>query len=388
MIYWDNNSTTPCDKEVLLSMEDFFSSNFGNPSSSHLMGKKANRAISISRYQVSNFINSEPNEVIFTSGATESNNLLFLAILLSDNKNRKKIVTTAIEHKSVLEPLSLLAKKGFEISFLPITKNGVVDLSKASDIITEDTIIVSVQAVNNEIGTIQPIKEIAEIAHMKGAFFHSDSAQAISKMPFDVLDLDCDFASFSSHKIYGPKGCGALFIKGGIHNWKWEYPFNGGGQEGGLRPGTLNVPAIVGFGMACKIANEKLKENILHLSNLSAYLEDKIIQKIPNSVIHARNAKRIPGTISVAFKNIPADIIVDNLEEIYIGKGSACTNHAINSSHVLEAIGCNADASNSTVRISLSKHSTVEEIDQSFNKLLTSLSAITNKLRGANHVAR
>lgn len=388
MIYWDHNATTPCAPEVVSAMKRFWSEEFGNPASPHLAGRKAARAISIARSQVASLANCHPNEIIFTSGATESNNLVFLGLLLSDRTEKRRIVTTPIEHKSVLEPTAYLAEKGFDVVHLPVTRDGVVDLGAAMKLISKDTALVSVQAANNEIGSLQPIEEIVHIAHKVGAFFHTDAVQVLGKIPIDLEAWGCDFASFSAHKLYGPKGVGALFVRGGPRKWPWSYPLRGGGQEGGLRPGTSNVPGIVGFGEACRLAAEKLTIEMSRIYQLRTAFEEKILDKIPNCVIHAYQAPRLPGTISIAFNGIPADLLIDNLATVCVGKGSACTAGAIGASHVLIAIGCESIVADATIRLSLGRDSTYEQIDIVMNKILTSVSTIRDKLKGGTHVTK
>jgi cysteine desulfurase len=364
MIYLDNNATTPCAKEVIEAMKSFWDENFGNPSSSHLAGRKAATAISEARKNVANLIGCKSGEIVFTSGATESNNLLFLGVLFSDlSKEKRRIVTTPIEHKSVLEPLSFLEKKGFEIAYLPVTKDGVVDLNRLDDIISDSTVLVSVQAANNEIGTIQPIRRIAEKAHSCGAFFHADAAQVLGKIPFSVNDIACDFASFSAHKLYGPKGIGAIFVRGGSRRWPFAIPFHGGGQEGVLRPGTSNVTGIVGFGEACRLAMEKIPEDVQRIYNLRKKMEDRILAEIPDCIIHAYEASRLPGTVSVAFPGVPADILIANCKGFCISSGSACSSGVVGNSHVLSQLSIDANTSEATIRISLGRLSLDEEIE-------------------------
>lgn len=384
MIYLDNNATTPCAPEVVASMQRFWMDEFGNPSSSHFAGRKAASAVSVARSQVASLINCRPNEIIFTSGATESNNLIFLGLLLSDNPEKRRVVTSAIEHKSVLEPATFLAEKGFDVVNLPVTRYGVIDFDAARELITTDTALVSVHAANNEIGTLQPIKELASIAHEAGAFFHTDAAQALGKIPVDLDDWGCDFASFSAHKLYGPKGVGALFIRGGSRRWPWPHPFRGGGQEGGLRPGTSNVPGIVGFGEACRLSGENLTTEMSRLYQLRAIFEEKILAQISNCIIHAQQALRLPGTCSIAFNGVPADMLIDNLVTVCVGKASACSAGAIGASHVLIAIGCESGVADGTIRFSLGRDSTHEEIDQTIDRIHTSVSIIREKLKGGS----
>jgi cysteine desulfurase len=387
VIYLDHNATTPCAPEVVAAMQRFWSEEFGNPASAHLAGRNAARAVAASRSKVASLINCRPNEIIFTSGATESNNLVFLGLLLSNRSEKKRIVTTAIEHKSVLEPMAFLAERGFDVVHLPVTRDGVVDLGAASKLISPETVLVSVQAANNEIGTLQPIEEISHIAHKAGAFFHTDAAQALGKIPVDMKTWGCDFASFSAHKLYGPKGVGAMFVGGGTRRWPWPYPLRGGSQEGGLRPGTTNVPAIVGFGEACSLATKNLTEEMSRVHQLRTVFEENILSRIPNCIIHAQKAPRLPGTISVAFNGIHADMLIDNLATVCIGKGSACSDGAIGVSHVLISIGCESNVADATIRLSLGRNSTHKEIDLTIDKIVNSVSILRDKFKGRSYVA-
>lgn len=388
MIYWDHNATTPCAPEVVNIMSCYLSVDFGTPSSSHLAGRKAAQGIETARHQVAELAGCRPKEIVFTSGATESNNLIFLGVLLSDLKDRKQIIVSSIEHKSVLNPAALLGERGFELIQLPVTTDGVVDLGAAERMISGQTLLVSVQAVNNEIGTIQPLEGLAELAHKHGAFFHTDAAQALGKIPVDLNQWGCDLASFSAHKLYGPKGAGALFIRGGVGKWPWVHPFQGGSQEGGLRPGTCNVPAIAGFGEACRLASESLREETSRLNGLRDFFENSILSNIPHTYIHSRHASRLPGISSLAFKEVPADLLIDNLEMICIGKGSACTAGAIEGSHVLASMGCDDAISNATIRVSFGMASSFDQIKLVIEKMAASVSVIREKLGGGVHASK
>ena len=361
MIYWDHNATTPCAPEVVEAMRRYWNEEYGNPSSSHIMGRRAAAAIKKARELVGNLIDCHPSEIIFTSGATESNNLLFLGILLTPRSERNRIVVSAIEHKSVLEPARLLKEHGFEVVKLPVSRTGVADIEAARNLITEKTLLVSVQAANNELGTLQPIAKLADFSHENGAYFHTDAAQVLGKVPFDVQSVNCDFASFSAHKMYGPKGVGALFVRGGPRRWPWTRPFRGGGQEMGLRPGTSNVPAIVGFGEACRLAINNLTDNIIYLKNLS----DKFMCALRNSLLDVtlinEPQNSLPGTISLIFPGVPSDVLITNCKNINISKGSACSNGAIGSSHVINEVGVKDNLRDSVVRISFGDHSRAED---------------------------
>lgn len=382
MIYWDHNSTTPCEPEVVEAMQRYWSEEYGNPSSVHLMGRRADLAVKNARKQVANLVNALPPEIVFTSGATESNNLLFLGILLSPRTERNRIVVSSIEHKSVLEPAYLLEEHGFEVIKLPVDQTGVTKVDAARKLITPKTLLVSVQAANNELGTLQPVAKLAELAHENGAYFHTDAAQVLGKVPFDVQAVNCDFASFSAHKMYGPKGIGALFVRGGVPRWPWARPLRGGGQESDLRPGTSNVTGIVGFGKACSISQRYIQENgSANIIQLEKVLLERIARAFPESVIHSLTAPRLPGVFSIAFSRVPADLLIDNLQTLAVSEGSACSNRAITISHVLEGIGCDRETAKMTIRISLGKHSSQSDIHEAIEMLSRSMSEIKSILR-------
>ncbi len=370
MIYWDHSSTTPCAPEVVEAMQPFWNVDFGNPSSGHQMGRRAAAAVRTARDQVAGLANALSAEIVFTSGATESNNLLFLGVLLSPRTERNRIVVSAIEHKSVLEPVRLLEQHGFELVKLPVNNDGITDLESARKLIDEMTLLVSVQTANNELGTLQPVVELAEIAHKHGACFHTDAAQALGKIPFDVQQINCDFASFSAHKMYGPKGVGALYVRGGVRRWPWAYPFQGGGQESGLRPGTSNVPAIVGFGKACELCGANLAENGQYLNLIADQFIDMLSKRFPQAVVLNRQQNSLPGTLSVLFEGIPSDLLLARCKSINLSKGSAC-NGVIEASHVVKAIVAESNRQDNVVRISFGSNSGDEGFEQFFEILNT-----------------
>jgi len=385
VIYWDNNATTPCAPEVVEAMEPYWNVKFANASSSHLAGRTAMIAIKKAREQVATLANCLPKEIVFTSGATESNNILFLGILLTPNLERKQIVVSAIEHKSILEPAKLLEKHGFDIVKLPVTPNGVVDLEQAQKLITSKSLLVSVQAANNEIGTIQPIKELCNFAHDAGAYFHTDAAQTLGKVPFDVDDINCDFASFSAHKMYGPKGVGALFIRGGAKRWPWEKPLNGGGQEMGIRPGTSNVPAIVGFGKACEIACSSNCNRYVEVLKHRELLEEEILNRFNGSLINANMEQRLPTVVSVTFSDIDADVLIDSLIGLFISNGAACSGSTLTQSHVLAELGVLAEEAKRTIRISIGAETSYDEIVSGLNLLSNACSEIKQCFKESNN---
>jgi len=365
-IYLDYNATTPCDPRVVDKMLPYLSKVYGNPSNSfHRQGRMAAKAVDVARQQVANLIEAQPGEIYFTSGATESNNQAIFGITkLATNGDRRRIVTSQIEHKAVLLPCQKLEQSGFDVIFLPVDSGGRVRPEDAEAAIDEKTLLVTIQAVNNEIGTLQPIAEIAAIAHQHGALVHTDAAQLVGKLPISVSDLGIDLLSMSAHKLYGPKGVGALYIHGGTRHIPIEPLILGGGQESGLRSGTTNVPGIVGFGEACRIAKELVNGEAERIANLRDLFEQILAKEISFLKINGKNASRLPNTSSLTFPRIDADALLLNLPEVMMGTGSACTSGAMEPSHVLQAIGLSREDAASTVRASLGRFTTKEDIQK------------------------
>jgi cysteine desulfurase len=362
MIYLDNHATTPCDPEVIKSMLPIFGELFGNPSSTiHSEGRKAADAVQEARIKVASLIGADAKEIIFTSGATESNNIAIQGLIRGNNGTRRKIVTTPIEHKAIINQCKALKKQGFSIVFLPVSRLGEVSLHDAEKEIDEDTLVVSIQTASNEIGTIQPIKELAEIAHAKGSYFHTDAAQAVGKIPINVLEWDIDLLSMSAHKLYGPKGVGALFIKGGVYSVPISPLVYGGEQENNLRSGTLNTPGIVGFGKACELCEQTIKQEEKRLASIRDLLERSLIDQL-DVQINGSLDNRLPNNSSLTFRGIDADALIVNMAELAVSTGSACTSGAIEPSYVLQAIGLNRDDADSTIRIGLGRFNTEDEI--------------------------
>jgi len=368
-IYLDYNATTPCDPNVVEVMLPYFGEVYGNPANGfHILGRAANRAVEESREKVAELINARPEEIVFTAGATESNNLAILGLArAAKGSGRNRIVTSAIEHKAVLLPCQELEKEGFEIIVLPAEANGLVSMTAAKEAINDQTLLVSIQAANNEIGTLQPVKEIATLAHQHGAIVHSDAAQAVGKVPVDVQEQGIDMLSMSAHKFYGPKGVGALFFRptsGMRHLTPLAF---GGGQERSLRPGTSNVPAIVGFGVAAQLSRRLVQEEGERIVILRDMLESFLLSNISGLIINGQTRARLPNTSSLTFEGIDADALLLNLPELMLGTGSACTSGAVEPSHVLQAIGLNRELASSTIRASLGRFTTSEEVERSGN---------------------
>lgn len=370
IIYLDYHATTPCDPKVVEVMLPYFSEAFGNPSSSvHAMGRRAAEAVEAAREQVAALIGARKGEVIFTGGATESNNLAILGVARASKGGRKGVVTCAIEHKSVLLPCKELAKSGFDAVVLQVDRYGRVPLDALEAVLNQDTLLVSIQSANNEIGTIQPIPEIAALAHAHGALVHCDAAQSVGKVPVDVAEWDVDFLSISAHKLYGPKGVGALYIKGGPYAQPIEPLVIGGGQEWELRAGTVNVPGIVGFGQACLLAGELLEEEAARVGELRDYMEAKLRALIPGIRFNGDPDSRLPGNSSVTLPGIEVEALIARVPSIALSTGSACTSGAPEPSKVLQALGMTRHDAYSTVRVGLGRFTTREQIDRAVDSI-------------------
>lgn len=377
-VYLDYNATTPCDPRVVQTMLPYFSEVYGNAANGlHHQGRMAAKAINEARQLVAQLIGTREKEIIFTSGATESINLAILGLArINKTSVKKRIVTSAIEHKAVLSACKKLQTEGFEVVFLPVEKNGLVSLTEAKMAINKNTLLVTIQGANNEIGTIQPIAQLSEIAHHNGAIFHCDAAQAVGKISVNVDDWDVDLLSISAHKLYGPKGVGALYMRNGVRSIPIEPLWYGGDQEYGLRSGTSNVSGIVGFGQAALICQNEGREEYIRLRAFRDSFEADLSRSIPSLNINGTGASRLPNTSSLTFSGIDADALILNAPHIMMGTGSACTSGAIEPSHVLTAIGLSRSDASSTIRVSFGRFVeekdislAVKELQGSFNKL-------------------
>ena len=374
MIYFDNAASTAVHPEVVKEMIPYFDTQYGNPSSIHQFGRKAKNAIQKARKQVAALIGAEPAEILFTSGGTESNNIILYGISNIPLRTRpfqelrNHIITSSIEHEAILQPCKNLEEIGCKITYLPVDESGMVDLPDVANSLTEDTIIVSIMFANNEVGTIQPIKEISELCKKYNVLFHTDAVQAVGKVPINVKELGIDALSVSSHKINGPKGVGALFIKKGI---KPNPIILGGGQENGMRSGTENVASIVGFGKACEIAKEKLNENISHFQTLHSSILSKIVKEISHVKLNGHTEKRIFNNLHLTFLGVNGEDLIIKLDEhnIAASTGSACSVHTQKASHVLKAMGFNHEQITGSLRISFGYMNTLDEVEQAVEVL-------------------
>lgn len=375
-IYLDYAATTPTHPKVVEEMQPYFSEIFGNPSSIHSFGQEAKSAIEKARTKVAALINSSPEEIIFTSGGTESDNFAIKGIAFANQKKGNQIIASPIEHHAVIEPLEFLKNFGFEIKYLPVDKYGLVDPDDVKKAITDKTILVSVMHANNEIGTIEPIEEIGKITKERGVYFHTDAVQTAGAIPIDVEKMNVDLLSISAHKLYGPKGVGCLYIRKGTR----IIPFmHGGGQERNKRGSTENVPAIVGFGKACEIAKEELQDRINHLIPLRDKLIKALQEKIENSLLNGHPTQRLPNNVSMCFEFVEGESMLLNLdmEEIAASTGSACSSANLEPSHVLLAIGRPHAIAHGSIRFTLGRLTTEKDID----KVIEVFPKIVEKLR-------
>jgi cysteine desulfurase len=368
IIYLDYNSTTPIDPRVLEAMLPFLKENFANPSSTHHFGQNVNTKVKQAREQIADFINADPNELIFTSGATEALNIAIKGVAENYSNKGKHIITVSTEHKAVLDTCKNLEGKGYEITYLPVQSSGLIDLTELEKAIRIDTILISVMYVNNETGVIQPIKEIASIAQEKGALFITDATQAVGKIKIDVYDLGIDLLCLSGHKMYAPKGIGALYVRQSGNKVKLTPQIHGGGHEQGLRSGTLNVPGIIALAKACEIACEEMALNQKKITALRDQLESELLN-LPNASINGDIDDRIYNTTNICFKGQDANILIGRMKNISVSNGSACSSAFFEPSHVLKAMGLSDDNAFASLRFTLGKNNTFEEIRKTIEEL-------------------
>lgn len=382
IIYLDNNATTPIDKRVLDAMLPYFTNEFGNPSSTHNFGKTSNNAVETAKRNIATLINSNIEEITFTSGATESINIALKGIALHPSNEKKHIITVKTEHKAVLDTCKYLETVGFEIDYLPVNNDGLIDLLQLGNTIRKDTLFVCIMWVNNETGVMQPINAISELVHNAGSLFMTDATQAVGKIPTDVLENNIDIMCFSAHKMYGPKGIGALFVNSETVNKKHILPLqHGGGHENGLRSGTLNVPAIVGFGKACEIAFNEMKTNATTILSLRNSIENDLLN-INGSFVNGSKKQRLYNTLNICLPNFDATVFIGKNKNIAVSNGSACTAALVEASHVLTAMGLSEDESLGSLRISIGKmnnESELKYLSQKINIFLNSSEVKTDK---------
>ena len=377
-VYLDYNATTPCDPRVVEVMLPYFTERFGNAASrSHSFGWVAEEAVDIAREQVARLIGAETKEVIFTSGATEATNLALKGVFETYTAKGNHIITTNIEHKAVLDTCKNLENKGAEITYLHVNADGMIDLVELESAIKPTTILISIMYANNEIGVIQSIKKIGEIAKRREVIFFSDATQAVGKIPVDVIQDDIDIMAFSAHKMYGPKGVGGLYVRRKNPRVKLQAQIDGGGHERGMRSGTLNVPGIAGFGKACEICLNEMEQDAGRLEILRNKLENALLQ-LEESYVNGNKEHRLPQVTNLSFRHVESQgLMMGFNKEIAVSSGSACTSASIEPSYVLKALGLDDEMAHSSLRFSLGRFTTAEEIDFVIRKVTESV----NKLR-------
>lgn len=376
--YFDNSATTRVKDEVFKEMIPYLSIEYGNPSSLYSIGRSAKRAISEARRRVASLINCSPEEIYFTSCGSESDNTALKGIAYANKEKGNHIITSKIEHPAILNSCKNLENKGFKIGYIDVDKDGMLNLEKLESEITDQTILISIMYANNEIGTIEPIKEIAQIAHSHGIIFHTDAVQAVGNIPIDVKKMNIDMLSLSGHKLYAPKGIGALYVKSGI---EFERFMDGGHQEKNKRSGTENVSEIVALGKACQIAEKNIEQYQQKLKKLRDYCLKKIQERIPDIHINGTMERRLPGNINISFKDLNSGELLLRLDEVGIcaSGGSACSSKEESPSHVLTAIGLPSELSKGALRLTFGDYNSIEDVDY----LVENLVRIVEKMRKA-----
>uniref|UniRef100_A0A0N4ZVA4 cysteine desulfurase n=1 Tax=Parastrongyloides trichosuri TaxID=131310 RepID=A0A0N4ZVA4_PARTI len=370
-LYFDVQATTPMDPRVVDAMLPYMINSFGNPHSrTHLYGWESEKAVEVAREQVAKIIGADPREIIFTSGATESNNIAIKGIAKFYKETGKNhIITVSTEHKCVLDSCRSLEHEGFNVTYLPVMKSGLVDMKLLEDSITDKTSLISIMGVNNEIGVKQPLKEIGTLCRSKKVFFHSDCAQAVGKIPLDVNDMKIDLMSISGHKIYGPKGIGALYVRR-RPRVRIESIISGGGQERGMRSGTVPTPLVVGIGEACRIAYKEMDMDHKYIEKLSERLIKGIQDKVSDVFRNGDGNSSIPGCVNLSFAYVEGESLLMALKDIALSSGSACTSASLEPSYVLRAIGAEEDLAHSSIRFGIGRFTTEEEIDYTVDKCI------------------
>ena len=363
-IYMDHHATTPVDPEVFEAMRPYFTEHFGNAASrNHAFGWAAEGAVEAARAQVASLLGARPIEVVFTSGATESDNLALKGVAHAYREKGTHLITSAVEHPAVLDACRRLEKEGFQVSYLPVDRAGMVDPAAVAKAITPKTTLVSVILANNEIGTLQPLAEVGAVCKAKGVLLHSDAVQAVGKIPVDVDALGVDLLSLSAHKMYGPKGVGGLYVRMGRPRVRLIPQMDGGGHEKGRRSGTLNVPGIVGLGKACELASRRMIDDAARLTALRERLRRELFLRLDGLILNGHASARLPGNLNVSFELIRGESLVLSLKEIALSSGSACSTASPEPSHVLRAIGVGDDLAHASIRFGLGRGNTEAEVD-------------------------
>ena len=369
-IYLDYQATTPLDPRALEAMLPFLQGAYGNPHSrSHAYGWSAEEAVEKSREQIASLIGANPKEIVFTSGATESNNLALKGTIEFYGAKKNHIITCVTEHKCVLDTCRHLEQKGFKVTYLPVQQNGLIDLEALKNAITDQTLIVSIMAANNEIGVIQPIKEIGKICRENKVFFHTDAAQAVGKIPMDVEEMNIDLMSISAHKLYGPKGIGALYVRR-KPRVRVIAQINGGGQERGMRSGTLSPALCAGFGEACALAQKEMPEEAERLKKLQQDFYKTICDAIPEVYLNGDLEQRIPGNLNISFAYVEGEGMMMGIKDLAVSSGSACTSASLEPSYVLRALGVDVALAHTSLRLGFGRFTTQEEVNQAAESII------------------
>lgn len=363
-VYMDNNATTRTDPRVVDAMLPYFTEKYGNAASrNHPFGWAAEEAVETGRAQVAAIIGASAKEIIFTSGATESNNLAIKGVAAMYKKRGNHIVTQATEHKAVLDTCKRLERDGFQVTYLPVDKYGQVSAEQVRAALTDKTVLVSIMAANNEIGTLHPIRDIGKLCKEKGVLFHTDAVQAVGKIPLDVEDMGIDLLSLTAHKIYGPKGIGALYVRKKDPRVRLEPQIDGGGHERGMRSGTLPVPLIVGLGTACEIARNEMPEEVKRTFALRERLRAGIMDKLPQSYLNGHPTERLPGSANISFAYVEGEGLMMGIKDVAVSSGSACTSASLEPSYVLRALGVGDELAHSSIRFGIGRFNTEAEVD-------------------------
>jgi cysteine desulfurase len=371
-IYMDYHATTPVDPRVVETMVPYFTEHFGNAASrNHAFGWEAEEAVERARKQVADLIGASPKEIVFTSGATESDNLAIKGVAQMYREKGNHIITCVTEHKAVIDTCKRLEKEGYRVTYLPVQKNGLISVDELSSAITDKTILITLMTANNEIGVIQPIAEVGAIAKAKGILFHTDAVQAVGKIPFSVNDLKVDMASISAHKMYGPKGVGALYVRRRNPRVLLSPSIDGGGHERGMRSGTLNVPGIAGFGRAAELCRQEMAAESVRLSGLRDRLNKKLHDGLDEIYINGTMEHRLPHNLNISFAYVEGESLLMGINDVAVSSGSACTSASLEPSYVLKALGAGDDLAHSSIRFGLGRWTTEEEVDYVSDKLKT-----------------
>jgi cysteine desulfurase len=373
-IFMDYHSTTPVDPRVLEEMIPYFTQDFGNAASrNHAFGWKAEEAVEHSRERIASLINCDPKEIIFTSGATESNNLALKGVAEMYAEKGDHIITCVTEHKAVLDTCKRLEKLGKRVTYMPVDHYGQINLDDLRKEITDKTILISIMFANNEVGTLQRVNEIGKIAKEKGVLFHSDAVQAVGKIPVDVQAMNVDLMSLTAHKLYGPKGIGALYVRKKGPRVRLVAQMDGGGHERGMRSGTLNVPGMVGFGKACEIAQQVMPEESKRLAGLRDKLRSGIEKELDEVYLNGHPTERLPNNLNMSFAYVEGESLLMGMDDIAVSSGSACTSATLEPSYVLKALGVGEDLAHTSIRFGLGRFNTEEEVDYVMNKVISNV---------------